>query len=64
MPNALNYFSVLLQVAEELALTVKSSKARVIDLCCGVGICTREKERAVGSSRGATAPSRVCTLTL
>jgi ubiquinone/menaquinone biosynthesis C-methylase UbiE len=41
MPNALHDFSVLLQVAEELSQKVKSSKARVLDLCCGVGISTR-----------------------
>lgn len=30
-----------LQVANELSQKVKSSKARVVDLCCGVGISTR-----------------------
>jgi len=33
--------SHLLQVAYELSQKIKSSKARVVDLCCGVGISTR-----------------------
>jgi ubiquinone/menaquinone biosynthesis C-methylase UbiE len=34
------------QIAEELAKSIKQSKARVVDLCCGVGISTRALQRA------------------
>jgi methylase of polypeptide subunit release factors len=36
----------LFQVAHELSNRVKSSKARVVDLCCGVGISTRALHNA------------------
>ena len=38
--------SLLLQVANELSQKVKSSRARVVDLCCGVGISTRALRHA------------------
>ena len=37
---------LLLQVANELSKTLKKGKARVADLCCGVGISTRALQNA------------------
>lgn len=41
-----SFFIVKTQLSEELSRTVGKQKARVVDLCCGVGFSTRALQNA------------------